>query len=389
MMKMFVTIKNILLREIQLIIGDRNLISVLLIAPIFYAFFYGSIYFNKSEVDVPIVVVDNDNSFLSNQLIRKLDAHQSILIKSVTKDFSEAKNKINENDVFAILVIPKNFEANLISGKGKELKLFLNTTRFLVSNDINKAINEVILTLNSGIRLKYFQTQGFSFDQAKEMIDPIYPDIRSMFNLTESYGDFLIPAVLILILHQTLLIGVSESFAKERENKTLHELYEHSNNSLYKLIIGKTTFYLLLYFSYSIFFFGVVFYVFKINFSGSIFSFFLATVLLIISTTFLSIIISSFFERKIIAIQYLSLSSYPIFLISGYSWPEGSLPQLLKFFSWLIPFTPYSNAAIKITQMGASGSSIYLIIFHLLLLSIIYYSLAVVRLNFLINNKIK
>jgi ABC-2 type transport system permease protein len=210
-----------------------------------------------------------------------------------------------------------------------------------------------------------------------------------MFNFTESYGDFLIPAVLILILHQTLLIGLAESFAKERENKTMNELYQVSDFSIHKMIIGKGIFYLLLYFSYALFFFGVVFYVFKINFIGSIFSFSLATILMIISTTFLSILISSFFERKIIAIQYLALSSYPIFLISGYSWPEESLPYILKLFAWLIPFTPYSNAAIKITQMGASGSNILLILIHLFLLSIIYYTLALMRLKTLINNKKK
>jgi ABC-2 type transport system permease protein len=388
-MKKFETIKNILFREVRLIITDRNLITVLLIAPIFYAFFYGSIYFNKSEVDVPIVIVDNDNSFLSNQLVRKLDAHQSISVYRKTKDFYEAKDEINKNEAFAILVIPKNFEADLKSGKGKELKLFLNSTRFLVSNDINKAVNEVILTLNAGIRFKYFQAQGYSYDQAKEMIEPIQTDIRSMFNFTESYGDFLIPAVLILILHQTLLIGLAESFAKERENKTMNELYQVSDFSIHKMIIGKGIFYLLLYFSYALFFFGVVFYVFKINFVGSIFSFSLATILMIISTTFLSILISSFFERKIIAIEYLALSSYPIFLISGYSWPEESLPYILKLFAWLIPFTPYSNAAIKITQMGASGSNILLILIHLFLLSIIYYTLALMRLKTLINNKKK
>lgn len=377
-------IKNIFIREIRLIIKDRNLISVLLIAPIFYAFFYGSIYNNKSEVNVPITVVDFDKSFLSNRLIRNLDSHQLISIYNVTKDFYEAKKEFKNLNSYAILVIPNGFESELKKGKNIELKLFLNNTRFLISNDINKAINEVVLFTNSSIRLKYFQTQGFSFEQSRELIEPIHLEIRSLFNFTESYGDFLIPAVLILILHQTLLIGLSESFAKERENKTLIDLFNLSDSSIHNIILGKVSFYLILYFSYSIFFFGIVFYVFKINFIGSAIIFSIATLLMIISTTFLSILISSFFERKIIAIQYLALSSYPIFLISGYSWPQESLPFILNILSWLIPFTPYSNASIKISQMGANGINIIFIIIHLFLLSIIYYTISYIRLNQLI-----
>ncbi|MCX7875797.1 MAG: ABC transporter permease [Melioribacteraceae bacterium] len=377
-------ILNIFYREINLLKKDRNLISVLIIAPVFYAFFYGSIYFNKSEIDVPITVVDNDNSFLSNRLIRNLDSHQLISIYKVTKDFYEAKNDFQNLSSQAIIVIPSDFENKIKKGNGVQLKLYLNSTRFLISNDVNKSVNEVILTTNSLIRLKYFQSQGYSYDQAKEMIEPVRSEIKSLYNFTDSYGDFLIPAILILILHQTLLIGLAESFAKENENSTLNELYELSNKSIHIIILGKGLIYLILYFSYTLFFFNVLFNVFKIPFVGSFILFSFLTLLMIFSTVTLAIFISTFFNRKILAIQYLALSSYPIFLISGYSWPEESLPFFLKIFSWLIPFTPFSNVTIKITQMGASINNVSATLVHLFFLAIIYYTISYIRLNKLI-----
>jgi len=381
------SIKEIFLREIRFIIHDKNLISILLIAPIFYAFFYSSIYMNKTENDVAIIIVDNDNSTLSKKINRLIDAHQLISVYKTSHDFSEAKADLLNNRAQAILFIPSNFEAELKQGKGGYVKLLINTTKFLISNDINKAVNEVIGGLNYEIRLKYFLTNGYSVEQSKNLIEPLKTVISPLFNFTESYGDFLIPGVLLLILHQTLLIGLSESIAKERENSSLMDLYYLSNKSISSLIIGKGFFYGIIYTSYALFFFSIVISVFKININGSAIALLLSTLLMITSVIFLSIFISSFFERKIIAIQYLTLSSYPIFLISGYSFPLDSMPMIIKIIAWLIPFTPYSQAAIRIIQMGASFHHVTLELIHLILLSILYFSAAYFRINYLLKQK--
>lgn len=370
-------------REIGIISHDRNLISILLIAPIFYALFYGSIYINKTESDVPIVITDMDHSSTSKKIIRMLDAHQLISVRTVSGDLNFAKDELFQGESQAILFIPDKFEAELKSGKGSDLKLYLNTTRFLNSNDINKAVNEVIGTIGIGIRLKYYESQGYSFDQAKELVEPLRLDMRPMFNFTESYGDFLIPAIFILILHQTLLIGLSESIAKEREQNSLHNLFIVSEYSELKALIGKCLFYAILFSSYSVLFFGLFFSVFNINLLGNVFALSAATLLMIFSVITLSIFISSFFKRKIFATQFLTLSSYPVFLLSGYSWPMQAMPVFLKYMAALIPFTPYSNIMIRITQMGAGWTNIIPSLFHLLILGIVYLTAAYFRMDYL------
>jgi ABC-2 type transport system permease protein len=374
-------------REIRSIAHDVNLISVLLLAPLFYSFFYGSIYYNKIETDVPIAVVDMDHSDLSQKLIRMLDASQLIKVYDTVQDLPQAKNEVDEGSAQGVVFIPKNFESGLKSGKGTDLKIYLNTTRFLISNDLNKAINEVIATMGMGVRLKYFQAQGYSFEQSKEMIEPVHLDMRPMFNFTESYGDFLIVAILVLIIHQTLMFGLSESVAKERELNTLHELFEESNNSVAAAIMGKGLFYVVLYSAYSFFFFTINFGVFKIRMDGNGFALALITLLMLVSITFISIFISSYFKRKIFALQFLTLTSYPLFLISGYSWPSSSMPVFLQLISYLIPLTPFFNAYQRITQMGAGWNDIVVQIFHLLMLCLLGFTAAYLRMRNLFNSK--
>lgn len=378
-------IKKIFIREIRLIARDKNIISVILIAPLFYAFFYGSIYFNKAETNVEISIIDNDVSATSRKITRFLDASQSLSVTNIISNMEEGKKKLIDNDAKAIFYLPKGFEETLKKGKQAKLKIYLNGTRFLVSNDINKAINEVIGYVNAGITVNYYETKGNNFEQSKALAIPINMDIRPLFNFTDSYGDFLIPAILILILQQTLLIGFSQSIAKERENKTFPTLFKLGKWNPLTIIYGKGLFYLLLFGSYSIFFFIVSFGVFKLPNLGNFLPLFIITSLLLIAVINFSVFVASFFHRKIVALQFLTLTSYPIFLISGYSWPFSLMPTYLKVFANILPSTPYLGAFTRITQMGASIIDVLPEIIHLLLLTIIGKILAYYRIKHLSN----
>ena len=366
-------------RELKLVSKDVNIMLIILLAPLFYAFFYSTIYMDKVETNVPVIVVDNDRTETSRTLIRNIDSHQMMEVCETTGDLNEAKSLLDNGTVQSIIYLPENFEDDLKSGKGAFIKVGLNTTRFLVSNDLNKAINEVIGTVNAGVRLKYFETKGYNYQQSRNMIEPINSDIRPLFNFIESYGDFLVPGMLVLILQQTLLIGLSESMAKERENSLLQGLLRVSGDSVINTIAGKGLFYFMLFGAYSLFFFTVTFSILNIQFLGSWLAVLLLTVLLLLSIIFLSLFLSSFFKRKIISLQVFAFSSYPIFLMSGYSWPFDSMPVYMKALADLLPSTPYLMAFQRITQMGAGFADVLPEIFHISILTIIAFALVVYR----------
>ena len=385
-MKSYKSIKKIFVRELRLIAKDINIRSVILLAPLFYSFFYGSIYYNKVESNVEIAILDLDNSATTHKITRFFDSHPMLKIVDNISSIDEGNQKLLSEEIKGIIYFPKNFEAKLKNGKPSELKIYLSGTRFLVSNDLNKAINEVIGFTNASISVKYFVTKGNGFEQAKELIQPVKMDIRPMFNFTESYGDFLIPAVFVLILQQTLLIGLSESMAKERESNSIRELNRLANGKPNLIINGKGIFYLILFGSYSLFFVIVNFNIFKIPNRGEFFPIFILSGIMLISVINLTIFLSSFFKRKIISLQFLTLTSYPVFLISGYSWLGQSMPAYLKIISNLIPSTPYFAAYTRITQMGAGIYDVLPEMIHLVILALIGYGLAYFRINHLIKN---
>ena len=380
---------EVLKRELLLITHDKDIIIIILLAPMFYALFYNSIYLNKTEKNIPIAVVDMDNSEFSRSFIRRLEANELVTVSKISGDVSEAQDLMNKMIVQAVIIIPNNAEIDLQSKKGITITSNLNTTRFLVSNDINKAVNEVAFSFGDEYRQIYFQNIGYNSSEAKELIEPMKEDIRPMFNSIETYGEFLIPGLLVLILHQTLLIGLSESIAKERETKKLHELYEISGRNTLTAIAGKLTFYFIVFGAYAYFFYVVTFAMFKINFLGSVSAVIVFTTLFILSASFFCIIISSFFKKKIYSLQLLAFTSYPIFLVSGYVFPVHSMPKVLQIVSDCLPTTPYLNAFLRVTQMGAGWSNIMPQFYHLLILTGIFGVITLVRMKVLFMKNIE
>jgi len=357
-------------RETEIILHDRNIIIVLLLAPVVYALFLGTIFNNKIETDVPIVVVDDDRTGISRTLIRSLDSQQSLQVTEIVPGFQLAEEEIVDSKAQAIVFIPRDFEGGLKSGRAVNLEVYLNTSRFLPSNDINKAVSEVVLTISAGIRLKYFQTKGLSTEQAQKLVQPVSGDIRPLFNVTDSYGDFLLPGLFILILQQTLLFGLSLSVAREREMKTFASLNAASGQNSLVSVLGKGAPYFLLYSSYTIFLLAVFFSIFRLSVLGSVSALVALMAVFLIAIIGFAVFVSSFFKQEIQALQFLVFSSMPLFLMSGYSWPVWAMPWPLRAITYLLPSTPLFQTFVRVTQMGAGWQHIWPDLLHLLILAI-------------------
>jgi len=184
-------------------------------------------------------------------------------------------------------------------------------------------------------------------------------------------------------LQQTLLMGLAESVAKEREEKTFAGLEKASNQHIWGAITGKGGFYFAVYLIYCLFFFTVNFSIFKLNFIGNGFIVAFLSVLFLAAVIMFGIFFASFFKKKVLAFQFFSLTSFPIFFISGYSWPKEYMPAGVQFISNLLPITPYFNAFVRVSQTGAGLADVVPQIIHLLILLVLGVVLAGYRFSVL------
>ena len=377
------TIWILLKKEATLVYNDHSILLALLAAPLLYFALMGSTYFNKDEEEVSVGIVDLDNSQSSKSFLNKINATQKINITHSYTNMAEAKNGIYSFDVQGLVHIPKGFEEKLIAKESTPIGLILNNSKFLSSNDINKAVNLVAMEYAENSRQKFFESKGINSSLAELKSQPITAQINAVYNPTNNYGNFLLPALFILILHQTLLIGLSESVAYDREKKIMKLNFEESQFSFLNYIIGKTGFYLLLYFAYLLFTFLVVFPVFDLPLNGSLFSLIVVSFLFFMATICYGWFVSSFFKSQARVMEIMAFTSYPVFLITGITWSFKDMPIVLQYISNLMPLRPYFEFLKKQTIMGVESSLYNSEIMHLLVLLLVGYVAAMLRFYYL------
>ena len=379
------SIRSLFINELKVVINDHSILLTVIIAPLLYAFFLGSIYLNKDIDQIRFAVVDYDNSKTSRTLTRLLSANQKIDMVGYIEDYEDGAHKLMNLEIQGFLVFNDGFEKELMKMEGANLALYLNTTRFLPSNDINMAVNAVMLTVGSGIRLRYYEIKGIDSHKAMQLINPVMAEVKPIYNTTNSYGGFLLPGLFFLILQQTLLIGLGESVSRDNEKGIIGSTVSNSRFGVINYIFGKTGYYVFLYLAYLIIFTAVIFPLFDLPVAGSILSIFVVSMIFLITIMLLTMLIGTFVKSQIRMMEILAFTSYPFFLLSGYSWPITAMPQPLQWFAALIPTTPMMEAMKRLFVMGGEWGDVIHQFQHLVLLMGALFVLLVWRLVYIRN----
>lgn len=376
-------IRQILLDETRVVLSDHSIILTVLIAPLLYAFFLGSIYINKDIDQIRFAVVDYDNSKTTRELTRMLSASPKIDVAGYLEDYKDGVEKLNNLEIEGFVIFTTGFEKQLMRMEGAEVNLYLNTTRFLPSNDLNMAVSKVMLTAGAGVRLNYFQAQGMGTQYAMQRINPVNAEVKPIYNNINSYGNFLLPGLFFLILQQTLLLGLGESIGRDYEKGHLMARLSEGKHGVVNYIFGKTAYYACLYLAYLVLFFMVIFPYFDLPVLGDI------VPIMIISATFLltimtySMLIGTFVKKQIRMMELLAFTTYPFFLLSGYSWPLEAMPVPLQWLAATVPTTPMLEAMTRLFVMGGHWDAVLHVFQHLVILLAVSFVALVWRLFYL------
>ncbi len=373
---------DLLKREIRLVSTDHSLLLTLLIAPLLYAFFYGSIYSQKEEQGVKIAVADADGSSLSRNIVEQIDATPIVNVIRAA-NIGEAKQMMFTGKSEGYMYIAQGLKKNVLSLRQAHIVLTLNNSRFLPSSDLQKAIMQISMAASINVRIKYFKKTGKGSQLAFREANPVKLNYKSLYNPSGSYGSFILPGLLALILQQTLLIGLTESMALEREKKSLTELIRKGRGNLSAVLWGKGLGYFILFACYALFFVAVNFNILHIPFRGSPLDLGILMAVFLLSIIPIGLLIGSFFKSQVLSLQVMAFSTYPIFLITGYSVPFHSLPRVVQGIAALVPTTPFLLAYQSIVLTGSSLLENKFYLLHLILLWLLFVGLFLWRVRHL------
>ncbi|MBP9637470.1 MAG: ABC transporter permease [Bacteroidaceae bacterium] len=344
--------------ELKLTFRDQGAITFLLFLPLFYPLLYAFIYNNETVHEVPIVVVDESHSSLSRDFLRKMNATSQVRIIGNSSNMLDAQQAICEREAYGIVRIPSSFASDLYTGRQTRVGIYCDMSGLLYYKAILTAATDVSLGLNAHVKVTY---SGNTTNRQDEITEhPIaYKDI-AIFNPTAGFAAFLIPAVLILVLQQVLLLGIGLLAGTQRENNRFRDLVpinRHYHGTL-RIVLGKSLWYFMLFLILSIYVLVVVPKLFSLNQIGHYSTLLAFIVPYLLACIFFSMTCSIFVRNRENCMPIFVFSSLPLLFISGISWPGASVPDFWRIISWLFPSTFGINGYVRINNMGALLSDV-------------------------------
>ena len=333
--------------ELKNVFKDSGVMIFFFLVPFIYPLLYAFIYNNEVVHNAKMVVVDQSDSYLSREYIRKVDATADVKVVAVCSD-------MDAKEAYGILYFPSEFSKNIHKGKQATVSLYCDMSALLFYKAFLLATTEVSLEIGKELRAQ--NNPSSTIEQEKITINPIPYESVALFNSQNGFASFLVPAILILVIQQTLILGIGMLGGTAREKNRFHSLVpvsRHFNGTL-RIVFGKSLTYILLYIVVCIWALGVVPKLFSLPQVGEPWTVMLFVLPYLFASIFLSMTLSGFMTSRESPMLVFVFTSVILLFISGVSWPKEAIPPFWKAIGYLFPSTPGIQGFIRINTAGAS-----------------------------------
>ncbi|MCM1310495.1 MAG: ABC transporter permease [Bacteroides sp.] len=343
--------------ELEHILKDQGVALFVFLVPLFYPLLYAFIYTNETVREVPVAVVDRAGSPMSRQFTRMLDAAPEVNLVASCLSVAEAEQLNKRGEIYAFVVIPEDFDKTLARGNQSIIGVYADMAGMFYYKSALLAATNVSLEMNKQIKVERFYT-GATDRQEEIATQPIAYDYVEMFNPQGGFASFLMPAVMMLILQQTLMLGLGMINGGIRERYGVPVPPGLRGVNALEIVIGKTAVFFVIYIVMSLYMFTVVTDLFGLPSLGNIWTYLALMVPYILACCFMGITFSAFVFRREDCILLFVFMSVPLLFISGISWPGSAIPPFWKWVSYLFPSTFAVNGYVRINSMGATLSQV-------------------------------
>lgn len=330
---------------LKAIFSDKGALLLMLVAPVLYGFFYPWPYGTQSVTRVPVAVVDYDHTNLSRQITRFAQASPRIDVRLVTGDERQAQQALWRGEIEGFAILPPDLKRNVLRGSEAVVTVEANGSYALLNKAVLYGFAEAVGTVSAGVEIKKLQAGGQSALQAQASRNPIATQMVPLFNPTEGYGSYVVPAVALLILQQTLLMGVGLLVGLWAESG-----HHRASPATW---VGRILAFSSVGYLSGLLYFGWIFWLQDFPRGANPLGALVLLAFYVPAISTLGALLGCWFGNRERALQVLLFTSLPMAFVSGFSWPAQALPEALQMLRWAIPSTAGIQASLRLNQMGA------------------------------------
>ena len=359
--------------EMKNTIKDEGVLIFFILVPLFYPLLYSWIYNNEVVRNVPVVVVDQSHTATSRQFIRMFNASPDVEVACYCNSLPEAKNIVAQQNANGIIYFPQDFEQTFYRGQQAHVSIYCDMSLMLAYKAIYQTAQTVALDMGKE-RLKDMPGNITVRDEQVQT-QPLEVSEEPLFNVTGGYGNAILPGVLILILQQTLLLGIGLSAGTARENNRYQDLVPISkhHNGILKIVLGKSLCYFMIYCVVSAYITLAVPHFFHFTMLARPTDLICLLVPYLLAVIFFGMTLSCLVRHRENVMLLVVFTSVPCLFLTGVSWPRTNIPDMWESIAWLIPSTFGVRGFLSLSSMAGTLDDIRTEIFALWTQAIVYF----------------
>ncbi|MBY5333748.1 ABC transporter permease [Rhizobium leguminosarum] len=357
------------------------LLFLTMVLPLLLMGLLAAVFSSGLATRLPIAVLDQDGTDLSRQIIRMVDATQDTSVALAVSDLAEGRQFILSGKVHGLLMLPRNLERDVLSGRRPEVVFFYNSQTMTTGNLVLRGVNAAVPTVAAGIRLSLRTAQGEPVDAAQAALAPVPVQVNPLFNPTLNYAHFLLATLMPSVLQVVIITTMAYSLGLDVESRHRLRILRRLGGGLGPALAGKILPYTLIFLAVLGIADLVLFDLLDMPLHGNRALLLMAGTLFILASQFIGVLLALLLRPMASAISIGSLLAAPAFGFMGIGFPRIGMNDFAYYYGQMIPGTWYLMARIDQTIRGTPLDLSWKPILVLLFLVVLLASVTVLRLE--------
>ena len=309
--------------------------------PLFALLFFTSLMDDGLPQDMPVGIVDLDNTSTSRSLVRRLDAFQNSAVVASYPSVAEARRAIQENRIYAFLYIPEGTTEKLLSARRPKVSYYYTLTSLTGGSLVMKDLKTIATLGSAGVGQATLRAKGFTDKQIQTFLQPIRIDLHQIANPWGNYNMYLstvfVPGIMMLFMFLISAYSLGMELKFDRGKEWIHMADGNAVVAILGKFLPQAVVFLALIFSYEYYIYEVL----EFPRQGSVWMIVLLAVLEVFSSIGFGIFAFGLMPSLRMSMSVCSLWAMLGFSLAGSAYPLMGMDEPIQALSWLFPLRHY------------------------------------------------
>jgi ABC-2 type transport system permease protein len=328
-------------RECKILLKNRIYGFCMLVFPLLSLLFFTSLMDEGLPEDMPVGVVDLDNTSTSRSIIRRLDGFQSSQVVARYASVAEARHAIQENEIYAFLYIPKGTTEQLLSARRPKISYYYNLASIMSGALLMKDLKTISTLGSAAVGQATMRAKGYTPEQIQTFLQPIRIDLHQIGNPWTNYNAYLttvfVPGVMMLFMFliSAYSLGMELKFDRGKE------LLAKADNNIVVAILGKYLPQIMVFLVLIFFYEFYIYYVLHFPHVGGWPMILLLALLQVFGSIGFGIFAFGLMPSLRMSMSICSLWAVLSFSLAGSAFPVMGMDTPIQALTWLFPLRHY------------------------------------------------